>query len=165
MTIYSLHIILSRFGTSLLFHVQFQLLLHDLNTDFSGGRSDGLVFPSLEEFSSLLWSTVKGFGIINKAEIDAFLDLSCFFYEPMDVSNWSLVPLPFLNPAWTSGSSHTVEAWLGEFWVLLCKRVIWVELCNNLNILWHWPFPDLWPLLSFPNLLAYWVQHFNSIIF
>ena len=29
----------------------------------------------------------------------------------------------------------------------------------------NWPFPVLWPLLSFPNLLAYWVQHFHSIIF
>ena len=28
-----------------------------------------------------------------------------------------------------------------------------------------WAFPVLWPLLSFPNLLAYWVQHFHSIIF
>ena len=28
-----------------------------------------------------------------------------------------------------------------------------------------WPFPVLWPLLSFPNMLAYWVQHFHSIIF
>ena len=29
----------------------------------------------------------------------------------------------------------------------------------------NWPFPVLWPLLTFPNLLAYWVQHFRSIIF
>ena len=29
----------------------------------------------------------------------------------------------------------------------------------------NWPFPVLGPLLSFPNLLAYWVQHFHSIIF
>ena len=29
----------------------------------------------------------------------------------------------------------------------------------------NWPFPVLWPLLSFPNLLAYWVQHFHSVIF
>ena len=29
----------------------------------------------------------------------------------------------------------------------------------------NWPFPVLWPLLSFPNLLAYWVQHFHSINF
>ena len=53
-TIYSLYILLSRFGTSLLFHVQFQLLLLDLHTDFSGGRSGGLVFPSVEEFSHSL---------------------------------------------------------------------------------------------------------------
>ena len=31
--------------------------------------------------------TVKGFGIVNKAEIDAFLELSCFFDDPEDVGN------------------------------------------------------------------------------
>ena len=31
--------------------------------------------------------TVKGFGIVNKAEIDVFLELSCFFYDPTDVVN------------------------------------------------------------------------------
>ena len=31
--------------------------------------------------------TVKGFGIVNKAEIDVFLELSSFFYDPMDVGN------------------------------------------------------------------------------
>ena len=31
--------------------------------------------------------TVKGFGIVNKAEIDVFLELSCFFYDPTDVGN------------------------------------------------------------------------------
>ena len=31
--------------------------------------------------------TVKGFGIVNKAEVDVFLELSCFFYNPTDVSN------------------------------------------------------------------------------
>ena len=37
------------------------------------------------------------------------------------------------------------------------------------SLLWdwneNWPFSVLWPLLSFPNLLAYWVHHFHSIIF
>ena len=36
-------------------------------------------------------------------------------------------------------------------------------------VLWdwneNWPFPVMWPGLSFANLLAYWMQHFNSIIF
>ena len=31
--------------------------------------------------------TVKGFGIINKAEVDVFLEFSCFFDDPMDVGN------------------------------------------------------------------------------
>ena len=31
--------------------------------------------------------TVKGFGIDNKAEVDVFLELSCFFYDPVDVGN------------------------------------------------------------------------------
>ena len=31
--------------------------------------------------------TVKGFGIVNKAEIDVFLELSCFFHNPADVGN------------------------------------------------------------------------------
>ena len=31
--------------------------------------------------------TVKGFGIVNKAEVDVFLEFSCFFNDPMDVSN------------------------------------------------------------------------------
>ena len=56
-TWYSLDILLFLFGTSLLFHVQFLLLLRDLHIGLSRGRSGGLVFPSLSEFSSLLWST------------------------------------------------------------------------------------------------------------
>ena len=39
-------------------------------------------FPQL-----IVIHTVKGFGIVNKAEIDAFLELSCFFHDPLDVGN------------------------------------------------------------------------------
>ena len=42
---------------------------------------------SLRIFHSLLWSTVKGFGIVNKAEVDVFLELSCFSDDPSDVGN------------------------------------------------------------------------------
>ena len=52
------------------------------------GRSGGLVFPSLSECSTVIVvHTVKGFGIVNKAEIDVFLELFCFFDDPMDVGN------------------------------------------------------------------------------
>ena len=63
------------------------LLFLDLHTDFSGGRSRGLVFPSLSEFSTVSCDPHKGFGIVNKAEIDIFLELSCFFHNPADVGN------------------------------------------------------------------------------
>ena len=63
------------------------MLLPDLHIGFSRGRSGGLVFPSLEEFSSFfVIHTVKGFGII-KAKIVVFLELSCFFDAPTDVGN------------------------------------------------------------------------------
>ena len=42
---------------------------------------------SLRNFRSVVIHTVKGFGIVNKAEVDVFLELSCFFYDPMDVGN------------------------------------------------------------------------------
>ena len=31
--------------------------------------------------------TVKGFGVVNKAEVDGFLELSCFYYDAMDVGD------------------------------------------------------------------------------
>ena len=42
---------------------------------------------SFRIFHSLLWSTVKGFDIVNKAEVDVFLELFCFFYDPVYVGN------------------------------------------------------------------------------
>ena len=64
-------------------------MLPDLHIGFSRGRSGGLVFPTLSEFSSFLIviHTVKGFGIVNKAEIDVFMEVSFFFNDPVDVGN------------------------------------------------------------------------------
>ena len=63
-------------------------MLPKLHTDFSRGSSGGLVFPSLSEFPQfIVIHTVEGFGIVNKAEIDVFLELSCFFNNPADVGN------------------------------------------------------------------------------
>ena len=43
--------------------------------------------------------TVQGFGIVNKAEVDVFLDHSCFFNDPADVGNLISDFSAFLNPA------------------------------------------------------------------
>ena len=42
--------------------------------------------------------TVKGFGVVNKAEIDVFLELSCFFDDPTDVGNLISVSSAFSKP-------------------------------------------------------------------
>ena len=45
------------------------------------------MFPSLSEFSTVCCDPHKGFGIVNKAEIDVFMDLSCFFDDATNVGN------------------------------------------------------------------------------
>ena len=88
-------------------------MLLDLHTDFSECRSTGLVFPSPEEFSTVCCDPHKGFGIVNKTEIDVFQEFSCFFDDPADVGNlisgssafaksslniWKLTAHVLLNP-------------------------------------------------------------------
>ena len=70
---------------------------------------------------NIMIHTVKGFGIVNKAEIDVFLELSCFFDDPADVGNLVSGSSAFLKPPWKleGHGSHIAEAWLGEFWALL----------------------------------------------
>ena len=43
------------------------------------------LFQNLSQFVGI--HTVKGFGIVDKTEIDVFLELSCFFNDPVDVGN------------------------------------------------------------------------------
>ena len=57
--------------------------------------------------TSLSLSPVKGFGLINKVEIDVFLQLSCFFYDPTDVGNL------------ISGSKSSLNIWMFTLHILL----------------------------------------------
>ena len=90
---YSLDILLSQFGTSLLFHVQFKLLILGLHC-IQISQKEGLaawyshLFQNFPQF--VMIHTVKGFGIVSKAKVDVFLELSCFFDDPVDVGN--LIP-------------------------------------------------------------------------
>ena len=120
--------------------------------------------------------TIKSFGIVNKAEVDVFLELSCFFHDPADVGN-----LTSGSPAFSKSSLNiqklmvhvllkpgleNFEHYFASMWDEYNCAVVWEFF--GIAFLWdwneNWPFPVLWPLLSFPNLLAYWVQHFHSII-
>ena len=76
-------------------------------------EADNMVWYShlFKNFTQFVFiHTVKGFSVVSEAEVDVFLEFFCFFYDPMLVI-WSLVLLPFLNPAWTSGSSQFMYCW------------------------------------------------------
>ena len=121
--------------------------------------------------------TVKGFGIVDKAEADILLELSWFFNDPADVGNlisgssafsksslniWKFMVHVLLKPGLENSECHFASMWYE------CNCVV-VWTFFGSSFLWDWnanrPFPVLWPLLSFPNLLSYWVQHFHSITF
>ena len=94
---------------------------------------------SLWFFQFVVIHLVQGFSVVNEAEVDVFLDLSCFFNDPTDVGNLISGSLPFLNPAWTSGSSRFTYRW-SLAWRILSITLLawgWVQLCSSLSILWH----------------------------
>ena len=120
--------------------------------------------------------TVKSFSVVNEAEVDVFLEFSCFFYDPVDVDSLTFGSSAFSKSTlyiWKFSvhillktSLKDFEHYLATMWNECICMVVWTFL--GITLLWdlkNWPFPVLWPLLSFPNLLAYWMQHFNSIIF
>ena len=145
---------------------------------FSRGRSGDLVFPSLEEFSTVCGGPHnQSHWHRNKAEVDVFLELSCFFNDLEDVGNlifgssafskaslniWKFMVYVLLKPG-----LKNFEHYFTSMWDQCHCVVVWAFF--GIAFLWdwneNWPFPVLWPLLSFPNLLAYWVQHFHSTIF
>ena len=78
--------------------------------------------------------TVKGFSLVNEREVYVFLAFSVI--QQM-LAIWSLVPLPFLNPAYTSGSSRFTYcqslAWkILSITLLVCEKRL--QMCSNLNI-------------------------------
>ena len=62
-------------------------MLPNLHIGFSRGRSGGLAFLFQNFPQFIVIHTVKGFGIVNKAEVDVFLELSSFFDNLMDVGS------------------------------------------------------------------------------
>ena len=153
------------------------MLLPDLHTGFSRGRSGGIVFPSLSEFfrvycdphSQRLWH--------RQAEIDIFLELFCFSHDPVDVGNlisgssafskYSLNTWKFTVHILLKPGLEKFEHYFDSVWHECNCSVVWTFLVISFLKYWNenWPFPVLCLLLSLPDLLAYWVQHFHSIIF
>ena len=106
-----------------------------------------------------------------------FLEFLCFFYDPVYVGNlisgssafsntnlniWKFMVHVLLKPG-----VENFEHYFTSVWDEYNCAVIWAFFGTAFLRDWNenWPFPIMWPLMSFPNLLAYWVQHFHSIIF
>ena len=119
----------------------------------------------------------KRLYIVNKVEVDVFMEFSCFFYDSMGVDNlisgssafskFSLNIWKFSVPVLLKPSLDNFEHYFAGMWNEWNCMIVWTSF--GIALLWdwneNWRFPVLWPLLIFPNLLAYWVQHFHSIIF
>jgi len=133
------------------------------------------LFKNFQQF--LVIHTVKSFAIVNKAEVDVILEFSRFFDDQADVGNlisgssafskFSLNTWKFTNHVLLKPGLENFEHYFPSVWDEYNCVVVWTFF--GIAFLWdwneNWPFPVLWPLLSFPNLLTYWVQHFHSIIF
>ena len=87
MTVYSLDVLLSLFGTTLLFHVQFWLASWSAYRFLKRQVRWSGIPISFRIFQFVVVHTVKGFGTVNKAEVDVFLERLCFFDDSMDVDN------------------------------------------------------------------------------
>ena len=88
------------------------------------------LFQDFPQFTVI--HTVKGFGIVNKAEIDVFLELSCFFYDPEDVGNlisgssafsktslniWKFTVHVLLKPSLDSFEHYFTSMW--DEWIII----------------------------------------------
>ena len=123
------------------------------------------LFQNFPQFVVL--HTVKGFGIVNKAEVYIFLELSCFFNDSMDVGNLisdssafsksSLNIWKFTVHTLLKAGLENFEHYFASMWDECNCVVVWAFFGIAFFRDWNenWPFPVLWPLLSFPNLLAY----------
>ena len=82
---------------------------------------------------------VRGFGVLSKTEVDVFLEVSCFLMIQWMLAIWSLVPLHFLNLAWTSESSPCMYCWslAWRIWAITLLVCQMNAIVQYLNLLWH----------------------------
>ena len=100
------------------------------------------LFQNFPQF--IVIHTVKGFGIVNKAEIDVFLELCCFFHGPVDVGNLLSGSSAFSKTSWNirefmvhvllKSGLYKVPVSVPDLtpWVLLLLLLVMIFLCFSL---------------------------------
>ena len=78
--------------------------------------------------------TVKGFGIVNKTEIDVFLELSCFFNDPVDVGNLISGSFAFLHFLFLGQKDRGDDGIIAELFPVLKDDVVKVlhSICQQI---------------------------------
>ena len=107
--------------------------------------------------------TVRGFGLVNKAEVDVFLVFSCFFCHPTDISSLISGSSALLNAAWTSGSSRFTYCW-SLAWKILSITLL---VCEMSVIAWWFEHSLALPFFGigmkpylFHSCSCFWVFQF-----
>ena len=117
------------------------------------------LFQNFPQF--IVIHTVKGFGVVNKAEVYLFMELSCFFDDPTDTGNlisgssafsksslniWNFLVHVMLKPGLENFEHYFASGWDK------CNCAI-LRAFFAIAFLWdwneNWPFPVLWSLLNF----------------
>ena len=120
-----------------------------------------------KSFPQFIIHTVKGFGVVDETEIDVFLEFPSFLYDPVKFRNLISGSSSFSKPSldiWKFSVHIMLKPSMQDFKHDLTSMG---DECNypmvstffGTTLFGDWDedrhFPVLWPLLSFPNLLAY----------
>ena len=126
------------------------------------------LFQNFPQF--IVIHTVKCFGIVNKAEIDVLLDLSCFFHDPANVgdlisgssaySNTSLNIWKFMVHVLLKPGLEKFEHYFTSVWDEWNCAVVWAFFC--IAFLWNWN--ENWPFPVYVHFMTQIVS-FQSDIF
>ena len=177
MTIYSLVLLPSQFWTSVSTSGSNCCFLTHKQVSQETGKMVcySYLFKNFPLF--VMIHTVKDFSVVSETEVDVCLEFLCFLHDLSNVGNlisgssafsktnlyiWKFSLHVLLKPNLKDFEHYFAIMWNEHNYI-----VVWTLV--GIVLLWDWnensPFPVMWPLLSFPTLLTYWVQYFNSIIF
>ena len=132
--------------------------------------SGGLVFPiSLRIFQFVVIQTIKGFSILNEAEVDAFLGFTCFFYDPANVAEKAMAThsstLSFLENSMDRGASgaavnRVAMSWaqLSDFTFIFDFPALEKEMATHSSVL-AWRIPGTGEPDGLPSMGSHRVGH------
>ena len=153
MTIYSLDILISQFGTCPLFHIWFCCSLICIKVSQEPGQVVWYshLFKNFPQF--VVIHTVKGFSVVNEAEVDVFLEFSCFFCDPTHIGNlisgssafsksslhiWKFSVYILLKPVLEDFEHYLASMW-NENNCVVISTFFGIALLWDWNKNWHFP--------------------------